>query len=98
MLLRAAKVNAWLHDRDYLIPEDIHAVFFPTVAHRVFFHPVYEMRRSQVSRALMDQIIRLSKEKLVPTGLISAHQYFELKASLLTHFLNVSYFRITYCS
>ena len=58
MLLRAAKVNAWLHDRDHLIPEDIHAVFFPTVAHRVFFHPVYEMRRSQVSRALMDQIIR----------------------------------------
>lgn len=58
MLLRAAKVNAWLHDRTHLIPEDIHAVFIATIAHRVFFHPVYELRRSRVSQALMDQIIR----------------------------------------
>ena len=57
MLLRAAKVAAWLQGRDMLVPEDIHEVFFETVAHRVFFTPVYELRRSQVAAAFMQQIL-----------------------------------------
>jgi len=57
MLLRAARVAAWLQGRDMLIPEDIHEVFTETIAHRVFFTPVYEMRRSQVAAELMKQIL-----------------------------------------
>jgi MoxR-like ATPase len=57
MLLRAAKVAAWLQGRDMLLPEDIHEVFAETVAHRVFFTPVYELRRSQLAAQLMKQIL-----------------------------------------
>lgn len=58
MLLRAAKVGAWLDGRDMLVPEDLRDVFFETVAHRVFFAPVYELRRSQVAAELIEQILR----------------------------------------
>jgi MoxR-like ATPase len=40
-----------------LLPEDIHEVFAETVAHRVFFTPVYELRRSQLAAQLMKQIL-----------------------------------------
>lgn len=58
MLMRAAKVAAWLNERDALVPEDIHAVFYETVAHRIFFSPVYELHRAETIRALMDQIVQ----------------------------------------
>jgi len=57
MLLRAARVAAWLRGREYVTPEDLQSVFFETVAHRVFFKPVYELRRSQVARELMRRIV-----------------------------------------
>lgn len=57
MLLRTAKVRAWLQGRPTVVPEDLHAVFHETVAHRVFFSPVYELRRSQVAAELMGQIL-----------------------------------------
>lgn len=57
MLIRAAKVIAWLDNRDSLVPEDIHAIFSETMSHRVFFTPVYELRRSQIAGALIRQII-----------------------------------------
>ena len=57
MLLRAARVAAWLADRTEVVPEDIHAVFAPVIAHRVFFTPIYEMRRSEIARGLMAGIL-----------------------------------------
>lgn len=57
MLLRAARVAAWLKGRGFVTPEDIQFVYHETVAHRVFFHPVYELRRSQVSKELMHGIM-----------------------------------------
>lgn len=57
MLVRAARVSAWLHGRCAMVPEDIHNVFRETVAHRVFFAPVYELRRSQVAASLIAQIL-----------------------------------------
>ena len=50
--------KAWLEGRDYLTPEDLQAVYHETMAHRVFFSPIYEMRRGDVSRALMEQILQ----------------------------------------
>ncbi|KQT14601.1 AAA family ATPase [Methylobacterium sp. Leaf399] len=52
MLVRAAKVRAWLEGRDWLVPEDIRAVFPEVMAHRVFLEPVYEMRRAGIVPAL----------------------------------------------
>ncbi len=58
MMLRAARVVAWLQGRSMVVPEDLHAVFFETIAHRVFFKPVYELRRSEVASKLMNQILK----------------------------------------
>ena len=57
MMLRAARVNAWLNNRDSVLPEDIHAVFHSTVAHRIVFSPVYEMRRTEIARELLTGIV-----------------------------------------
>ncbi|MBP0595622.1 MoxR family ATPase [Paraburkholderia sp. LEh10] len=56
-LLRAARVVAWLDGRTYLVPEDIHRVLLPTLGHRVYFTPVYELRRQQLAEALIAQIV-----------------------------------------
>ena len=58
LLLRAARTAAWLEGRSALLPEDIHAVFFEAIAHRVFFKPLYEMRRSEMSAELLRGILR----------------------------------------
>ena len=57
MLLRAARVAAWLAGRTEVVPEDIHTVFEPAVAHRIFFTPIYEMRRSEIAGRLMARIL-----------------------------------------
>ncbi|MEQ1765786.1 MAG: MoxR family ATPase [Methylotenera sp.] len=57
MVLRAARVNAWLNERSAVLPEDIHAVFHSTVAHRLVFSPVYEMRRTEIARDMLSGII-----------------------------------------
>jgi MoxR-like ATPase len=56
-LLRAARVVAWLAGRSHLVPEDIHAVLLPALGHRVFFTPIYELRRQELAEALMAQIM-----------------------------------------
>jgi MoxR-like ATPase len=57
MLLRAARVNAWLNHREAVLPDDIHAVFHEVIAHRVVFSPVYEMRRTEIAREMLSGII-----------------------------------------
>ena len=57
MLLRAARVNAWLNNRTAVLPDDIHAVFHEIIAHRVVFSPVYEMRRTEIAREMLSGII-----------------------------------------
>jgi MoxR-like ATPase len=56
-LLRAARVVAWLAGRTHLVPEDIHAVLMPALGHRVFFTPIYELRRQELAEALTAQIM-----------------------------------------
>ncbi len=53
-LVRAARVHAWLAERDMVVPEDIHGVFRAVVAHRMFLGPVYELRRASLMPALLD--------------------------------------------
>ncbi len=56
-LLRAARVVAWMAGRTHLLPEDIHAVLPSALGHRVFFTPVYELRRAELSDALVRKIM-----------------------------------------
>ncbi|MDL2337088.1 MAG: MoxR family ATPase [Pseudomonadota bacterium] len=57
MLLRAARVAAWLEGRSYVTPEDVQAVFVETIAHRLCYQPVFEMRRQEISGPLMAGIL-----------------------------------------
>ena len=56
-LTRAARVVAWLAGREHLTPADIHAVAPWTLGHRIFFTPIYELRRAQLADALIAQIL-----------------------------------------
>ncbi|RFC63519.1 MoxR family ATPase [Fulvimarina endophytica] len=51
-LVRAARARAWLEGRDSLVPDDIRAIFAPVMGHRIFFSPIYEMRRDQIAPKL----------------------------------------------
>lgn len=59
-LVRAARVVAWLSNRDHLLPEDIHAILPSVLGHRVFFTPIYEVRRAQLAgpfvKAIMNKV------------------------------------------
>jgi MoxR-like ATPase len=57
LLLRAARVTAWFAGREYVTPEDVQAVFVETIAHRLCYQPVYEMRRHEISGRLMSAIL-----------------------------------------
>jgi MoxR-like ATPase len=57
MLLRAARVTAWLEGRGYATPEDVQAVFEVTIAHRLCYQPVYEMRRHEIAGPLIAGIL-----------------------------------------
>ena len=57
MLLRAARVAAWMKGHSHVVPEDVQTVYFETITHRVFFNPMYELRRSQVAQELVSQIL-----------------------------------------
>ena len=56
-LLRAARVVAWLANRDHLIPDDIQRVLPAALGHRIFFTPLYELRRSEIAGAFIEQIM-----------------------------------------
>ncbi len=56
-LMRAARVVAWFAGRDHVVPDDIRSIVAPALRHRVFFTPVYELRRSQIADALVAQIL-----------------------------------------
>ena len=55
-LVRAAKVRAWIEGRSMVVPEDLRDVFFEVMAHRVFFDPVYGLRREPIVRALFKAV------------------------------------------
>jgi MoxR-like ATPase len=56
-MIRAARVVAWLAGRTHLVPTDIHAVAREALGHRIFFTPIYELRRAQIADELIAQIL-----------------------------------------
>jgi MoxR-like ATPase len=57
MMMKTARVNAWLNNRTSVLPEDIHAIFHETIAHRLVFNPIYELRRTEIARELSNEIL-----------------------------------------
>ena len=60
MLVKAAKVNAWMNDRDHVQPIDVEYVFHAVMAHRLVLNRIYEI--SYFSRWLWNQIIRRDED------------------------------------
>jgi MoxR-like ATPase len=56
-LMRAARVVAWLAGRNHVMPDDIRDIVAPVLRHRVFFTPIYELRRAQIADAMVAQIL-----------------------------------------
>ncbi len=56
-LMRAARVVAWLAGRNHLTPDDVHAVLPAALGHRIFFNPIYELRRADIAPMLVSQIM-----------------------------------------
>jgi len=56
-LIRCAKTCAWLEDRDHVLPEDLQAVFYPCMTHRLFLNPMYAYRKEQLLPALVNGIL-----------------------------------------
>jgi MoxR-like ATPase len=57
-LMRAARVAAWLNGRNAVVPEDVRDVFYETMAHRIFFDPVYDLRREAIARELISGLFK----------------------------------------
>jgi MoxR-like ATPase len=56
-LIRAARVVAWLSGRSYLTPDDIRTIAHSALGHRIFFTPVYELRRAEIAADLITKIL-----------------------------------------
>ena len=57
MLLRAARVAAWLDGRGHVTPADLQSVFADCIGHRLSLAPVYELRRQAIVPALVAGIL-----------------------------------------
>ncbi|GAB6068858.1 MoxR family ATPase [Methylothermus subterraneus] len=57
MLLRAARVRAWLQGRDYLEPEDLQYIFHEVIGHRLVLAPIYELQRETLVKGLTSAIL-----------------------------------------
>lgn len=56
-LAETARANAFLQERDYVIPEDVKALFIPTCAHRLIMRSENEaLDRKELLRSLLDDI------------------------------------------
>jgi MoxR-like ATPase len=57
LLLRAARVVAWLDGRGHATPADLQAVFADVIGHRLSLAPLYELRRAEIVPALVAGIL-----------------------------------------
>jgi len=57
-LVRAARVAAWLAGRLHVTPDDVAAVAPAALRHRLFFTPLYELRRAEIADALVEQLLQ----------------------------------------
>lgn len=56
-LAAAARVEAYLEGRDYVVPEDVQRVAVPVAAHRLMLRPEFQtMRKEEVFRSLLVEI------------------------------------------
>jgi MoxR-like ATPase len=57
MLIRMARVRAWLNGRDYLTPEDLRDTWHEVMTHRLALDPVFELRRAELVPRLLAGVL-----------------------------------------
>jgi len=57
MLMRMARVRAWLEERDYLVPEDLRDPWHEVMTHRLVLDPVFELRRAELVPRLLARVL-----------------------------------------
>jgi MoxR-like ATPase len=57
MLIRMARVRAWLDGRDYLMPEDLREPWHEVMTHRLALDPVFELRRAELVPRLLAAVL-----------------------------------------
>jgi MoxR-like ATPase len=57
MLIRMARVRAWLDGRDYLTPEDLRDPWHEVMTHRLPLDPVFELRRGELVPRLLARVL-----------------------------------------
>ncbi len=54
-LIQCAKAYAWIHNRNYMIPDDIKTLAEPVLAHRIVYAGAYHKKRAnQIIREILD--------------------------------------------
>ena len=57
MLIKAAKVNAWLNKRSYIEPNDINEIFHEVMAHRLVINRIYENNRIELLQRFSNEVL-----------------------------------------
>jgi len=57
MLIKAAKVNAWINSREHIEPIDINYVFHEVMAHRLVINRIYENNRIEILKQFSKEIL-----------------------------------------
>ncbi|QSA97374.1 MoxR family ATPase [Methylococcus sp. EFPC2] len=57
LLIRAARVHAWLAGRTSVLPEDVQAVFPSVIGHRLTLDPMLEYRRAALVPVLVNKLL-----------------------------------------
>jgi MoxR-like ATPase len=57
MLVRMARVRAWLDGRNFIVPEDLREPWHEVMGHRLALDPVFELRRQDIVPRLLSQVL-----------------------------------------
>ena len=57
MLIKAAKVKAWLDNRAHIEPIDVNYVFHEVMAHRLVINRIYENNRIELLKQFSKEIL-----------------------------------------
>lgn len=57
MLMRMARVRAWLDGRSFMVPEDLREPWHEVMGHRLALDPVFELRRQDIVPRLLSQVL-----------------------------------------
>lgn len=71
-LLKMSKAIAYLNDRDFMIPEDIHDAFLPVAGHRVKLSSKQKAQGKDVNELLLDVLKEVSIPKIEKESIFNA--------------------------